>query len=328
MKYFVTGATGFIGSRVAKRLKDQGHEVVALARRPEAAADLTAQGITVVGGDITDKDSMREPMTGCDGVFHIAAWFQVGVRDNSMAERINVGGTANVLELMDDLKIAKGVYTSTLAVFSDTGGQLVDESYYFDGKHISEYDRTKWKAHYDVALPFINQGLPLVIVQPGVVYGPGDQSSLGDALRQYLQGKLPGVPRQTAFCWAHVDDVVAGHLLALEKGNPGESYIIAGPPHTFVEALQTAETITGIPVPRQMNPGMFRTLAGVMELVENFVRVPPTYSPERLRVLGGVTYLGDNSKAKRELGYDPRPLADGLRETLEYELAQGKRAEV
>jgi nucleoside-diphosphate-sugar epimerase len=320
MKYFVTGATGFIGGRLVRALVARGHEVNAVVRNPATAQDLAALGVNIQAGDITDKDSMRQPMTGVDGVFHLAAWYKIGVKDGQ-AEQINVGGTRNVLELMRELGIPKGVYTSTLAIFSNTHGQVVDESYRFDGKHLSKYDRTKWEAHYHVALPMIQQGLPLVIVQPGVVYGPGDPSAMGDTLRQYLQRKLPLVPQKTAFTWAHVDDIAEGHILAMEKGKPGETYIIAGPAHTLVDALAIAEKATGIPAPRmQAPPALMKAMAGAMGLVERFVKLPDAYTSEGLRVSAGVTYLGSNAKARRELGYMPRPLEEGLPETLRAEM--------
>jgi nucleoside-diphosphate-sugar epimerase len=321
MKYFVTGATGFIGGRVVRRLVAAGHQVVALARTPAKAKDLIALDVSVHEGDIIDKASMRQPMAGVDGVFHIAAWYKIGARDKSMAERINVDGTRNVLELMKELKIPKGVYTSTLAVFSDTKGKMVDETFRNGRDWLSEYDRTKWLAHYDAAEPMMKAGLPLVVVQPGLVYGPGDTSAIRATLVQYLKGRLPVTPQRTTFCWAHVDDVARGHLLAMEKGKPGESYIIAGQPHTMQEAFEIAEKITGIKAPRlHPSPGMMKAMAGFTKLVETVIPLPEMYSAESLRVTAGVTYLGSNAKAKRELGYEVRPLEEGLRETLRHEM--------
>src|SRR5207244_3025473 len=147
MKEFVTGATGFVGGRVVRQLIDAGHQVVVVVRNPAKAADLANLGIEIHQGDVTDKESMRAPMQGVDGVFHIAGWYKIGVRDKSDGEKINVQGTRNVLELMRELGIPKGVYTSTLAVNSNTHGKLVDESYHYSGPHLSEYDRTKWVAH-------------------------------------------------------------------------------------------------------------------------------------------------------------------------------------
>ncbi len=317
MKYFLTGATGFIGGRVARQLREAGHEVVALVRSPQQAQALRALGVTLAEGDLTDRESLRAPMDGADGVFHLAAWYKIGARDRAQAERINVGGTRNVLELMRELGIPKGVYTSTLAVFSDTKGRRVDETYRYDGPHLSEYDRTKWVAHYEVALPMMEAGLPLVIVQPGAVYGPGDTSILGQAFRQFLKGRFPMLPKETALCWAHVDDVARGHLLAMEKGHPGETYIIAGPCATLEAVFDLAAKITGKKAPSiRVGPPLMRGMAKLMGVVGKVVPLPENYTEEGLRVSAGSTYLGDNAKAKRELGYDPRPLETGLRETL------------
>lgn len=327
MKYFLTGATGFVGGRLAHLLRQKGHEVIALVRNPAKAAGLAQAGVTVVPGDVTAPETLRGPMEGCDGVFHVAGWYKIGVRDKSEGQKINVDGTRNVLTAMRDLGIPKGVYTSTLAVNSDTNGKVVDENYHFSGKHISEYDRTKAAAH-DIALEFIREGLPLVVVMPGLIYGPGDTSTVRENIIKLLQGKLPAIPSRTAYCWAHVDDIALAHLLAMEKGRPGENYIIAGPPHTLEEAMQMACQTSGKKVPLIVPPGLLRGMAPLMGLLENIFPVPPDYSAENLRVIGGVTYLGDNSKARRELGYSPRTLAEGWPETILHEmgLMRGKGA--
>jgi nucleoside-diphosphate-sugar epimerase/N-acetylglutamate synthase-like GNAT family acetyltransferase len=324
MRYFVTGATGFIGGRLVRQLRAAGHEVRALVRSPSKAPSLAALGASVHPGDITDAETMRSAMHGCDGVFHLAAWYRIGARasERREAQRINVQGTRNVLELMLELGIPKGVYTSSLAVFGDTRGWVGDESFRFEGPWLSEYDRTKWQAHYEVAVPMIRAGLPLVIVQPGVVYGPGDPSVIGNLLRQYLRRTLPIRPHGAAFCWGHVDDTAHGHVLAMDQGRPGESYIIAGPPHTLEEALEIAEQITGIRPPWLRPPAVvLRVLAAAASAVERVVPLPQTYTGETLRIAAGATYLGSSEKAQQELGFRARPLEDGLRETLLHEMA-------
>ena len=309
-KYLVTGATGFIGGRIARALVADGHQVIAIARDPSRARDLRALGVQVRPGDVTIAESVWGPMMGVDGVFHVAGWYKIGAAGRAEAEKINVEGTRNVLTAMKELRIRKGVYTSTLAVFSDTHGKLVDETVRPDGKGpwLTEYDRTKWAAHYEVAEPMIREGLPLVIVEPGVNYGPGDTSEIRPLLVRYLRHRLRALPKETAYCWAHVDDTARGHLLAMEKGVPGETYILAGPPHSLIEAFQIAERITGIRAPRlNVSPRLLRFMARLAR-------------SERLRVGAGVTYLGSNAKARRVLGYEPRPLEAGLRETLAYEM--------
>ena len=320
MKYFITGATGFVGGRVARQLVAAGHDVVAVVRSPEKAKDLAALRITLHKGDVTDKESMRAPMTGVDGVFHIAGWYKVGTRNKDEGQRINVDGTRNVLELMEELKIPTGVYTSTVAINSDTGGKLVDENYRFSGTHLSAYDRTKAEAH-QVAEQFIARGLALVIVQPGLIYGPGDTSSVRTTLIQFLQGKLPLMPEKTAFSWAHVDDIARGHIQAMEKGVPGQNYLLCGPTHTFIEGMEIASQVSGVPLPGLCAaPGLLKIMSGIMGLLEKFIPLPEAYTREGLRIIAGVTYIGDNRKAIRELGFAPRPLKDGLRETLEHEM--------
>ena len=317
MKYFVTGVTGFVGGVLARKLREQGHEIHASVRDPNKATDLRAAGVKLFKGDVTDKGSMREAMQGMDGVYHVAGWYKIGVKDKSDAEKVNVQGTRNVLGLMQELNIPRGVYTSTCAVNSDTDGQIVNESYQFNGKHVSEYDRTKAAGH-DVAKEFIAKGLPLVIVMPGLIYGPGDTSDVRTNIIGFLNGQLPMLPDRTAYCWAHVDDVAQGHILAMEKGKSGESYIIAGEPQTVADAFQLASQITGKRAPMIVPHQVLGLLSILVKPFDGIM--PPTYTSEGLRVVAGVTYLGNNQKAKTHLGYHPRPFREGWEETLRHEM--------
>jgi nucleoside-diphosphate-sugar epimerase len=198
---------------------------------------------------------------------------------------------------------------------------MPDETYRYDGPHLSEYDRTKWIAHYRVAVPKMEEGLPLSIVMPGLVYGPGDTSGMHTALVDLLRGRLPMTPARTAFCWGHIEDTARGHILAMEKGRPGETYIIAGPRHTFANAFDVAAAIGRVRAP-MLHPGphAMRAMAAVMSIASRFAKLPPALTPEALRVLAGTTYLGSNEKAVRELGFTARPLDEGMAQTLEHEL--------
>src|SRR5215216_6450248 len=260
MKYFVTGATGFVGNVLTGKLRQQGHDVHASVRDPNKAKDLQSIGVTLFKGDVSDKESMRAAMQGVDGVFHVAGWYKIGVKDKSDAERVNVQGTRNVLELMQELSIPKGVYTSTCAINSDTHGKVVDETYHFRGTHLSEYDRTKAAAH-EIAKEFIASGLPLVIVMPGLIYGPGDTSSLRESIVDFLHGQFPMIPAEAGNCPAHVDDVADGHILAMEKGRVGESYIIAGERYTLADAFKLASQITGKRAPMVVSVQFMKVLS-------------------------------------------------------------------
>jgi nucleoside-diphosphate-sugar epimerase len=318
MKYFLTGATGFLGNALARQLRAAGHEVYASVRSPKKASDLNSLGVKLFEGDITDKESMREAMQGVDGVYHVAGWYKIGTRDKSNGEKVNVQGSRNVLELMKELRIPRGVYTSTLAVNSDTHGQLVNESYRFTGKHISEYDRTKAAAH-DIAEQCIADGLPLIIVMPGMIYGPGDTSTLRRNIIDFLQERLPVIPTRTTMCWGYVDDIAQGHILAMEKGLSGETYIIAGEPSTLQNTFQLASQLTGKRLPMIIPHQMVKALSVLVRPFDSFL--PETYTSEGLRVIAGVTYIGDNRKARRFLGYNPRPLREGLESTLRHEMS-------
>jgi nucleoside-diphosphate-sugar epimerase len=195
---------------------------------------------------------MRAPMTGVDGVFHVAAG-KIGVADRGGARAINVDGTRHVLELMAELGVPPAS-TPAPAVNSDTHGQVVDETYRFNGRHVSLYDETKAEAHH-IAESFIARGLPLVIVQPGLVYGPGDTSGVRTTFIEFLTGKLPAIPKGAAYSWAHVDDIARGLVLAIERGRPGRNYFLAGPPHTLASAIDLASEITGVPAPKIRIPG-------------------------------------------------------------------------
>jgi nucleoside-diphosphate-sugar epimerase len=321
MRYMVTGATGFIGGHLVRQLVGAGHDVVALVRDPTAAMDLHDLGAELVGGDILDRSGLDRATAGADGVFHLAAWYRVGAHDRSAAEAINVRGTRNVLESARDAGVGKIVYTSTVAVLGDTGRRVVDETHRHDGPWLSEYDRTKWLAHYEVAVPMADAGVPIVIVQPGLVYGPGDHSNVGDVLRDYLRRRLPVMPDQGG-CWSHVADTARGHVLAMERGQPGESYILGGECRLWPDVLRLAEEITGVKAPSlTLPPILARVSALVMKPLATLVRVPQMYHPETLRLAAGTTYWASDDKARREIGWDPRPLRDGLTETLRAEQA-------
>lgn len=325
-RFALTGATGFLGAEVAKQLRTAGHEVIALVRHPERARLLAAMGVQMRPGDLCDRAALRAVMAGADGVFHLAAWYRLGGRRHvaeADATRTNVEGTRAVLETMREVGVPKGVYTSTVAVFSDTQGRVPDESYRYDGPFRTVYEATKWAAHYQVALPLMAEGLPLVIVQPGTVYGPGDTSVIRHLWTELLRGRMPLIPGHAVFAWGYIDDIARGHLQAMAHGVPGQTYILTGPAHPVGEALRLAAQCAGRRPPVGEVPvHVMRAVAWMAGLVERVVDLPPQYASESLRAAAGATYLGDGRRAARDLGFTARPLLDGLRVTIEHEQRQ------
>jgi len=314
MRYAITGATGFVGGVLARQLRDSGHDVVALVRDPARAGALRDLGVELVPGDLDDSAALDRLCAGADGLFHVAGWYKLGQRDPSVGVRVNVDGTRNALTAAQRNGVAKVVYTSTLAVNSDTEEQVPDEDYRFTGEHLSVYDRTKAEAH-DIALELHAQGLPVVIVQPGLVYGPGDTAQTGGFIAQVVAGKRPPVPNAGGVCWAHVEDVARGHVLAMDTGVPGESYMLAGPRATLAEGLQQVAAIAGTKGPVLLPAGMVRFSAALMGALGRVVPLPPDYAAETLRA-SLATYYGTPAKAERDLGWTARPLDEGLRDTV------------
>ena len=312
-RYAMTGATGFLGGVLARMLLDGGHEVVALVRRPEAATDLRDLGVTLVPGDLDDEAALDRLLDGADGFFHVAGWFKFGRREREALHAVNVQGTRNALEAALRTGV-RTVYTSTVALNSDTHGEVVDESYRFTGRHITEYDRTKGDAH-DAALEYAELGLPLVIVQPSVIYGPGDTSTLGEVSRRVTRGRFQPGPGSGGACWVHVDDVATGHLLAMEKGVPGQSYILAGEVATFDDALSRLAELTGGRKPLFLPKWLVRTAARMNGGLERVVKLPQDQTREAM-MASTATYYADSGKAQRELGWTPRPLKEGFADTF------------
>jgi dihydroflavonol-4-reductase len=321
MRAFVTGATGFIGGHVARKLAERGDQVVALVRSPEKAGDLQALGAELVEGDLSNEEAIKRGTRGADAVFHIGAIYKVGIK-KSQAEELwdaNVRGVERVLDAAHDAGVERIVYTSTVNVFGNTDGQVVDESYRRDESDgfLSVYDETKYRAHL-VAEDRIAKGYPIVMVQPGGVYGPNDHSELGNMIDQAARGKLPAkMFPETGFMLVHVEDVAEGILLAYDKGKIGESYVLAGEQTRMGDIVDRAAKTAGRKPPRMTMPnGLMKASAPLGPIIGPAMGFPPNLR-ELISASAGVTYWAKDDKARRELGYAPRDLDTGLRQTLE-----------
>jgi nucleoside-diphosphate-sugar epimerase len=231
----------------------------------------------------------------------------------------NVAGTERVLKAALEAEVGKVVYVSTVGAFGNTHRKVVDESYEHPGKEFtSYYEETKLEAHRIAKRMIVEQGLPGVIVQPGGVYGPGDTSQVADLLEQFLDGKLPLLPfPELGVCMTHVEDIAGGILLALDKGKVGETYVLSGPVTTMRDAIETVAGISGRKAPKHAMPvALMKALTPIGALVGKAMGQPPNLR-ELISSADGVTFWASHEKASRELGYAPRGMEEGLRQTLE-----------
>jgi nucleoside-diphosphate-sugar epimerase len=323
MRVFVTGGTGFIGGQVVRRLRERGDEVRALVRSPDKGQALADLGCELVSGALSSKDAIGAGMQGCEAAVHGAAVYEVGIPESehrAMYEA-NVIGTENVLRAALEAKLPKVVYISTVGAFGNTKGQVVDESYEHPGTSFtSYYEETKLEAHRLAKRLIAEEGLPCVIVQPGGVYGPQDHSAIGQQMNQFLAGRMPLIAfPDLGFNMVHVDDVAAGVLLALDKGKPGEAYVLGGQITTMRELIQTLARVAGKKAPRRSLPTpLMKAMTPFGPIVGKVMGQGPNLR-ELISSADNVTFWAKHDKAITELDYSPRGLEQGLRDTLEAE---------
>ncbi len=319
MKSFVTGGAGFLGSAVVQRLVARGDEVVGLARSEEGATQLTRLGALPVRGTITDARALDQLLNDVDFVFHIAGAYRVGIKESEHEDmfKVNVDGTTIVLDAAITAKARRIVYVSTVGVFGNTRGKVVDETYERpDRDFLSYYDATKYMAHR-VAVGRQAAGAPLVIVQPGAIYGPGDHSEIGAQIEQAARGKtrIRAFP-ELGFTMSHIDDVADGVLLAQERGKDGESYVLGGEVTRLGTIVDTVADLTGHKRARLKVPStVFQAVQPLGPLVGRITGTGPNLH-EVIRASKGVTYWATSAKAEQELGYAPRRLEQGLKDLL------------
>lgn len=319
MRVFLTGGTGFLGGEVARLLRERGDEVRALVRDPSRAAALRRLGCEVVEGDVTDEPVLVEHCRGVQAVVHTAALADVGVsedRREAMVD-VNVTGTERVLGAALSAGVCRAVHVSSVAVFGDTRGHVADEGWQRAAavEFSSAFERTCVLAQRR-AREIAACGLPLVVVQPGQVYGPGEPRALGGVLTSFLDGRLAALPfPDLGLCPVHRDDLAAGILLALDKGTPGESYVLAGERVRLVDVVQELADVSGRRSPATLPGAVLRALAPAGPLVSRALGLPPNLR-ELVRCSDGVTYWARSDKAMDELGWTHRSLREGLTELV------------
>ena len=315
----ITGAAGFIGSRITRRLYERGDEVVAIVRDPARADTLRDLGIRLVADDLGDETRIRAVVSGAGAVIHAAGSYRIGIpaSERPAMHDANVGATERVLDAAIAEAVPRIVYISTLNVFGDTKGRVVDESFRRDPADgfLSYYDETKYLAHL-TAEQRIGTGAPIVIVVPGTTYGPGDHSALGAQLVAAYRGTARyGVFGDSGISPTHVDDLAAGIVAALDRGRIGQSYIMCGDNMRLREVMAVAAEAGGHQPPRRSIPTGLLRAAARLPGAGQMLGVPPNLG-EIIRTSDGVTFWGSHAKATAELGYAPRDLATGARDAF------------
>jgi nucleoside-diphosphate-sugar epimerase len=320
MKIFMTGTTGYIGNQLALKLANSNNIIHALVRNPGGADGLNHPGIKLFKGDITDINSIKEAMDGCEQVFHLAAFARLWAKPSDIFFKINVEGTKNILEAAVEKNISRLVYTSSTAVFGASLNQPLSEN---DPRTIgfnSDYDLSKCMAE-KLILDYAAKGLHALIVNPSRVYGPGNETYSNPftrILKALIKGKpiiVPKCPDVIAnYCYVH--DIVEGHILAMKYGKAGERYILGGENISYQQLFRVIREIvpgrTAIPIPK-----ILLKAAGVMQLLKFYLlKKQPAFTPSAIdRYFANTAFSCE--KAIRELNYEITPFQKGMTDTIQ-----------
>jgi nucleoside-diphosphate-sugar epimerase len=323
MKYFITGITGFIGSNLARYFLDEGHQVNAIVRDFQDTKGLNHPNLQLFKGDLHDLSAQRSGMSGCNKVFHLAALAKPWSKDPDAFRKINVEGSANIFESAKESGVEKVVFTSSAATMSPSEGRIPsDESTPRKIPFFNEYESTKKEAEA-IAIDYTAKGLPVVIVNPSRVYGPGpinESNAITKMIRGYCNGQwriIPGDGKKIGN-YVFIDDVVKGHIMAAEKGRAGERYLLGGENLSFDDLFNTLEKVSGI------HRGMFHlplfvmnTGAKFMEWQNSITGIPPAITSPWVN-----KFLRDwcisSTKAEQELGYKITSFEDGAGKTIKW----------
>lgn len=308
----VTGASGFIGSAVVRRLLARGQKVRCYVEPGAKLDNLDGLDVDIVTGDVNDREAIARALDGCHTLYHLAAIYAIWLPDNKKMYDVNVEGTKTVLWAAYKAKLKKVVYTSSIAaVGRGADGAPVDETHQFaksDWDEGNHYVRSKWLSELD-ALRFAREGLPLVVVNPAFPFGERDigPTPTGGFIVGALKKQVPGYV-DSGFCVIDVDDCAEGHVLAAEKGRVGERYILGNYNLTLRDFYQTVGRVAGIKVPdRRIPVALAEGMGWVMEKIADWRQQRPlaTY---KATVYAAHTHFFDNTRARTELGLPQTPL--------------------
>ena len=321
MKTMVTGASGFVGSAVLRTLLGAGHDVRVLVRAASNRRNLAGLSVEIVTGDLTDRKSLDRALEGCSALFHVAADYRLWVPRPHEIYEANVSGTRNVMLAAANAGVKRIVYTSSVATLGLTSdGSPADEETEVSLHHmIGHYKRSKFLAEAEVKRLAIEQGLPVVIVNPSTPIGPRDikPTPTGRIIVDAASGRMPAYV-DTGLNLVHVDDVAMGHLLAFQHGSVGERYVLGGCNMTLKEILAAIAALTGRRPPRIRLPhNLVLPLACVAEAWCRIAKGEPRITITGTRLAKKRMFFS-SEKACRSLGFSYRPVEEALRESVEW----------
>jgi len=321
MLAFITGATGFVGSHVARVLAEQGADLRLLVRSSSDVRNIDGLRADRVTGDLRDAASIERAMSGCEVVFHVAADYRLWVPDSAQMYQSNVEGTRAILDAARRNRVRRVVYTSSVATmgFTDDGRSVDESSPVSVHKMIGHYKRSKYMAE-EVAVAAGRSGLDVVIVNPSTPVGERDikPTPTGRIILDFLKKKFPAYV-DTGLNLVDVTDCARGHLLALEKGRSGERYILGGENLTLKQILDKLAALTGLPSPTIRVPYFVALATGVIdETVTGRIRGrEPRATIDSVR-MGRKKMFVSSAKAERELGWKPLPIDGALRRAVDW----------
>jgi dihydroflavonol-4-reductase len=320
MKTFISGATGFLGASIVRELLRDGNEVRALVRKGADTSNLTGLDVELWQGDLRDGEGLKQGLKGCDVLYHAAADYRLWTRDPADMYRINVDGTAAILEAALVNGVSRAVYTSSVGTLGNPGdGTPGDESTPVSfNDMVGHYKKSKFLAERE-AERFLERGLPLVIVNPSTPVGPLDikPTPTGKIIVDFLNRKMPAY-LDTGLNIIAVEDCARGHILAAQKGQVGRKYILGNTNLTLREIFSIMAEITGLPAPKVRLPYTPILLAAyVNEGISRLTGREPLIPLAGVQMAAKFMYF-DSSRAVRELGLPQTPVAEALQRAVEW----------
>jgi dihydroflavonol-4-reductase len=317
----VTGASGFVGSAVARRLIKAGHEVRVLVRASSSRLNLADLPLAIVEGDLRDPDSIARAMTGIRYLFHVAADYRLWARNPDDIVRTNVEGTRAVMAAAQRAGVERIVYTSSVATLkAQPDGKPSDETFPLDAAHaVGAYKYSKVVAERLVLSMVAEQKLPAIVVNPSTPIGPGDvrPTPTGRIIVEAAAGRMP-VYVDTGLNLVHVEDVAAGHLAAFQKGRVGERYILGGQDVLLGNMLAEIARLVGRTPPKMRLPrSLIFPIAYGAEALAHFTGHEPFVTTTGLKLAKDRMFFS-SAKAERELGYRARPYAEAIADAIAW----------